>query len=124
LTLDFLINRRHECRATKIALKSDLYARYLLPSIANQPPNLGKTANYPIPTALRLLKGSTARACNLVLKRSGPFWNHESYDHYVRNEQELERTIKYILNNPVKAELVEEWKDWQFTYVNPELGSW
>lgn len=84
----------------------------------------GKTAKYPVADALRLLKGGTARSCNLLLERSGPFWNHESYDHYVRDEQELERIIKYILNNPVKAGLVNEWKDWQSTYVNPELGSW
>ncbi|MEP6895285.1 MAG: transposase [Chloroflexota bacterium] len=83
----------------------------------------GKTAKYPITDALRLLKGGTARACNLKLARSGQFWNHESYDHYVRDEQELERVIKYILYNPVKAKLVENWKKWQFTYINPELGS-
>jgi len=84
----------------------------------------GKTAKFPVANALRLLKGSTARSCNLQLERSGPFWNHESYDHYVRDEQEMERIINYILNNPVNAGLVNEWKDWQFTYVNPELGSW
>jgi REP-associated tyrosine transposase len=84
----------------------------------------GKTAQYPVTDTLRLLKGNTARACNLALERSGQFWNHESYDHYVRDEQELERIIKYILFNPVKAKLVADWQKWQFTYINPELGSW
>jgi REP-associated tyrosine transposase len=84
----------------------------------------GQTAQYPVTDTLRLLKGGTARACNLKLKRSGQFWHHESYDHYVRDEQELERIIKYILYNPVKAGLVDDWKKWQFTYVNPEFGSW
>lgn len=36
----------------------------------------------------------------------------------------MERIIKYILNNPVKAGLVKEWTDWKFTYINPEFGSW
>ena len=92
--------------------------------IANHLRHRGKTAKYPVTDALRLLKGRTARACNLKLKRSGQFWHHESYDHYVRDEHELERIIKYILYNPVKAELVEDWQKWQFTYINPELGSW
>ena len=92
--------------------------------IAGHLKHRGKTAVYQVADMLRLLKGSTARDCNLKLARNGRFWNHESYDHFVRNEQELERTVKYILNNPVKAGLVEEWKDWQFTYINPELGSW
>ena len=84
----------------------------------------GKAVKYPVADTLRLLKGSTARDCNLKLERSGRFWNHESYDHYVRDEQELERTIKYILNNPVKAGLAKEWHEWQFTYIKPELGAW
>lgn len=92
--------------------------------ISNHLRHRGKTAKYPVTDALRLLKGSTARACNLKLNRNGQFWNHESYDHYVRDEQELERVIKYISYNPVKAELVEDWQKWQFTYINPAFGSW
>jgi putative transposase len=84
----------------------------------------GITANYPLTDTVRLIKGSTARDCNMILKRTGSFWQHESYDHYVRDEQELERIIKYILNNPVKAGLVKEWTEWKFTYINPNLGSW
>jgi putative transposase len=84
----------------------------------------GITANYPLTDTIRLIKGSTARECNFILKRTGSFWHHESYDHYVRDEQELERIIKYILYNPVKAGLVKEWTEWKFTYINPNLGSW
>ncbi len=84
----------------------------------------GKSAKYTVTETMRLLKGSTARDCKLVLGRNGHFWQHESYDHIVRDEEELVRTIQYILNNPVKAGWVEDWKDWKFTYVNPELGKW
>jgi REP element-mobilizing transposase RayT len=84
----------------------------------------GKSARYPVTETLRLLKGRTARYCNLELSHSGRFWQHESYDHVVRDEQELERTILYILNNPIKAGLVNEWKNWPFTCVSPELGEW
>lgn len=111
----------------------DLYACSIMPNhahllfdslVADQSKHKGMSAKYPVTETLRLLKGSTARSCNLALKRNGHFWHHESYDHFVRDEQELERIIKYILNNPVKAGLVKEWTDWKFTYVNPELGSW
>ena len=100
------------------------HVHLLIKSIIASLQHHGKTAKYPVTDALRLLKGSTARACNLKLKRNGHFWAHESYDHYIRDEQEMERIIKYILNNPVKAGLVEDWKKWQFTYINPEFGSW
>jgi REP element-mobilizing transposase RayT len=84
----------------------------------------GKTAKYPVADTLRLLKGSTARYCNLALQHSGAFWHHESYDHYVRDEQEQARIIQYILSNPGKAGLVNDWEKWSFTYLNPELGDW
>ncbi|MEW5830900.1 MAG: transposase [Chloroflexota bacterium] len=84
----------------------------------------GKTAKYPVTDSLRLLKGKTARLCNLYLHRNGAFWHHESYDHYVRDEQELSRIIQYIINNPVKAGLVQNWQDWQFTHVAPDMGNW
>jgi REP element-mobilizing transposase RayT len=29
------------------------------------------------------LKGRTARECNLVLSRTGGFWEHESFDHVI-----------------------------------------
>jgi hypothetical protein len=77
----------------------------------------GPTAPYPLADTLKRLKGRTARRCNLALGRSGPFWHHESYDHIVRNQQEYERIVAYILNNPVKAGLVENCEDWKFSFV-------
>ena len=53
------------------------------------------------------LKGYTAREANRLLGRTGqPFWQGESYDHWVRDETEFIRIIAYIENNPVKAGLV------------------
>lgn len=65
---------------------------------------------------MQSLKGYTARKCNLALGKSGQFWQHESFDHVVRDQAEWERTINYVLNNPVKARLVKEWQDWKWSY--------
>jgi REP element-mobilizing transposase RayT len=92
--------------------------------LVTHPNHNGATAKYPVTDTLRLLKGRTARFCNLELDRSGAFWHHESYDHYPRSEKETESIILYIINNPVKAGLVKAWQDWKFTYVNPEFGEW
>lgn len=77
----------------------------------------GKTKNYPLADTMRLLKGSTARSCNVALSRRGAFWHHESYDHFIRDEEELNRIIKYTVNNPVKAGLVADWRSWKYTYL-------
>lgn len=70
---------------------------------------------------LRLIKGSSARYCNDLLRRSGAFWQHESYDHVIRDNEELVRTILYVLNNPVKVGLVKSWKEWPWSYCKTGL---
>ena len=67
------------------------------------------------------LKRNTARRANQILHRSGPFWEHESFDHYVRNQTEFNRTVKYVLENPVKAGLVKSWREWPWNYVRDSL---
>ena len=65
---------------------------------------------------MQSLKGYTARKANHILGRRGTFWQHESYDHCVRNSNELRQIITYVLNNPVKAGLVDAWEKWQWSY--------
>ena len=67
------------------------------------------------------LKRNTSRRANLVLHRSGAFWEHEGFDHYIRNEAEFKRVIKYVLENPVKAGLVTVWQEWPWNYVRESL---
>jgi putative transposase len=72
---------------------------------------------------MKRIKGATGLQCNRVLQRSGvAFWQRESFDHYVRNEAELHRIIRYVAQNPVKAGLVKEWTDWKFTYISPKYA--
>jgi len=68
--------------------------------------------------AMRSLKGISGYYCLQALERKGKFWQHESFDHIVRNEKEFERILNYIANNPVKAGLVKQWDEWKHTYIN------
>ncbi|KUG08018.1 REP-associated tyrosine transposase [Solirubrum puertoriconensis] len=70
----------------------------------------------PLIQTLRELKGRTARQANLLLGREGAFWQPESYDHVVRNGEEMQRIIAYVLENPVKAGLVADWQKWPYSY--------
>ncbi len=40
-------------------------------------------------TAIKRIKGGSALLANRLLNRAGSFWQPESYDHYVRNADEL-----------------------------------
>ena len=81
-------------------------------SISSQPPEdyvqLDKIMN--------LIKGGSSYEANLILKRTGVFWQKDSYDRLIRDEKEWCNTVDYILNNPVKAKLISNWEDWEYSF--------
>jgi len=68
---------------------------------------------------MKRIKGPTAVYCNRKLGLSGKFWERESYDMYIRNEKMFNNVLLYILNNPVKAGIVNNWKDYPGNYCKP-----
>ena len=76
---------------------------------------------YSLAEIFRGHKGVTARQANLILHRSGSFWQTESYDHYIRDDEEFYNIAWYILNNPVKAKFVQNYLDWEFTWIDKDL---
>jgi putative transposase len=69
----------------------------------------------PLREITRAVKNTSGRRANLILGRTGqPFWQDESYDHWVRDGKQFDRIVQYIEWNPVKAGLVEQ----------PELWPW
>ena len=70
----------------------------------------------------RGIKGTTAREANEVLGRPGqPFWQDESFDHWVRNEGQFWRVKRYMERNPVKARLVTKPEDWRWSSAWKEV---
>jgi len=67
-------------------------------------------------TIMQSLKWYTAFKANRLLGREGEFWAHESYDHWIRDNDEWQRTVAYVLNNPLKAGYVQRWQDWKWSY--------
>ena len=68
----------------------------------------------PLSKIMHSLKSYTAHEANRILHRSGVFWQSESYDHWVRDDDELERIVDYIMANPVKAGMVKNPHEWFF----------
>ena len=69
---------------------------------------------------MQSLKSFSGRKANELLNLTGKFWGEESYDRLVRDDGELIRIVRYVLNNPVKAGLCSDWKEWKWCYVKPE----
>jgi hypothetical protein len=50
-----------------------------------------------MPTIMRWLTGGTGRVANQILGGAGaPFWQDESFDHWVRSAEELRYPIEYV----------------------------
>jgi putative transposase len=64
---------------------------------------------------LQGLKGFTARQINTLLGRKGAFWQDESFDHLIRNEEDWLDKFDYIHSNPVRAGLVNKAQDYPFS---------
>ncbi len=70
---------------------------------------------------LHSVKRYSGNQCNLLLARQGTFWQSESYDHWIRDADELERIIRYVELNPVKAGLVKNPEDWVWSSASHRL---
>lgn len=67
-------------------------------------------------------KSYTSHAANKILRRTGPFWRREYYDHRIRNSEQLSKLIAYILDNPVKAGLCSRWNEWPWTFCSKDIS--
>jgi REP element-mobilizing transposase RayT len=64
-------------------------------------------------TVLHSWKSLSAKQATKILGWHGVFWQREYYDHLIRNEEEFERSIVYVGENPAKANL----KNWKWVWV-------
>ena len=88
-------------------LKINVLSYCIMPNHVHIVMQLPEAPGFSFGQLMQRLKGHTAYKANQLLQRSGPFWQHESYDHVVRGTQELERINAYVVMNPVKAGLIE-----------------
>jgi putative transposase len=105
--------------------KYDLHAFTIMPNHVHMIFATVRRADCPtdsVTEILQKLKWNTALKANRILGRSGPFWKSESYDHVIRTDEELERTILYVLNNPVAAGLAISWEQWPWTYCKASFA--
>ena len=71
----------------------------------------GKPISNSIPTIVRLFKSTTTKQINRIRNTPTiPVWQRNYYEHVLRNEDKLNHTREYVLNNPLQ---------WQFDRENP-----
>ncbi len=67
---------------------------------------------------LKSWKGFTAREANKILQRTGTtFWQEESFDHLIRDDEDMHRCCHYTTMNPVAARLCASPEEWKWSSV-------
>ena len=102
------------------ALKFFHEQRYLLHEWVVMP-NHVHTMFWPMPNHLvsEILKSwkqfTSLRAKRILALSEKQFWQPESYDHWIRDDEERSRIARYIRNNPVAAGLCARPEDWRWS---------
>lgn len=84
-------------------------------------PNHVHAIVWPMPNHLlgEILKSwkqfTSRRAKELLGLGREPFWQPESYDHWIRNDEEKGRISRYIRDNPVTARLCARPEGWRWS---------
>jgi len=76
---------------------------------------------YDLSRVMKGIKGLSARKINLNRQSQGQIWQDESWDRLVRDADEFAEKLRYMAENPVKAELVKHLENYPFRYCNKEL---
>ena len=71
-------------------------------------------SGHPLSDILQGIKSCSAHEINQHSGGSGAVWQRESYDHLVRDDEDLARCCEYVRQNPVKAGLVAAVADYRF----------
>ncbi len=65
---------------------------------------------------IQSIRGTFSRQIHM-----GQLWHPRFHDRIIRNEEQLESTIRYITQNPIKAGLAEKWRTQPYQYLNADL---
>ncbi|MGB7598689.1 MAG: transposase [Candidatus Sulfotelmatobacter sp.] len=69
---------------------------------------------------MKAIKGASAHAMNRHAGHHGAVWQEESFDRIVRSSESLDAKIAYILQNPVRQALVQDWREYRWIWKSPD----
>ena len=101
--------------------KWTLYAAVVMPDHVHtlvQPMTLPQSDGvYDLAEIIHSVKSFSVHQINRLRGRRRSLWQDERYDRIVRDEAEILEKWQYIMNNPLKQELVQRWEDYPWLYM-------
>ncbi len=63
------------------------------------------------------IKGTSTHKINRLLSRSGQVWQRESFDQVLRREESIHAKVEHMVQNPVRAGLVQNAMEYRWLWV-------
>jgi len=104
-------------------IKYDLISYVILPDHVHVilTPLRGKEDFHRIQDIIKSIKGFSAYRINEVSREKGSIWQAGYFDKVIRDENDLLKKLQYIVNNPLKADVVENIESYKWIYVRDYL---
>jgi putative transposase len=93
-------------------VRYELHAWCIMPNHVHV---LFKVTNTSMSSIVESWKKYTSLKANSLLGRSGRFWEADYWDTFMRDSAHETKTVRYIENNPTKAHLVLDPKEWPWS---------
>ena len=73
---------------------------------------------YSVAEIMQGIKSASAHSINRLLSRSGQVWQRESFDRVLRREESISAKVEYMIQNPVRAGLVQTATEYRWLWVS------
>ncbi len=78
--------------------------------------------SYNLSRIMKGIKGVSARRVNELRQAAGSVWQDESWDRILRDSDEFEEKLQYMIDNPVKKGLAVSGEEYDGWYFNAEFA--
>jgi REP element-mobilizing transposase RayT len=75
---------------------------------------------WPLSELMHSIKSFSAHRINQFEKQSGPVWEKEQFDRYVRSDRDLKEKFHYILRNPWDAAVARQNEDYPWIWTQDD----
>jgi len=102
---------------SRVADEVIIYAYCIMPNHVHLLLKLSEGYGKSIQNWIAAFKRYTARVFSMVYGVK-PLWQGNFYDHIVRKEESLKTITEYIVNNPVRKNMVKQWDEYLFSKID------
>lgn len=102
---------------SRVSGEVTIFAYCIMPDHVHLLLKLNEGYGKSLPNWVAAFKKYNARILSMM-SNIKPLWQANYYEHVVRKDESLKNIAEYIVNNPVRKNMVREWQKYPFSKIN------